>query len=382
MLQEREKPVVLIVDDTPDNITLFNEILKNEYQVKVATNGERALEIALNARPDIILLDVMMPVMDGYETCRRLKQDVQLSDIPILFLTARSNEEDEKKGFMVGAADYIIKPVSPAILTARIKTQLTLKRARDILADQNRFLDEEVQRRTRDISTVQEASIIALAALAEIRDNETGQHLQRVKLYIQLLAEELARREKYATLLTPDYIRVIAISSPLHDIGKVGIPDEVLLNPANLTAGEYEIMKRHPILGRDAIACAEKMLGASQTFLSCAREIAYTHHEKWDGTGYPQGLSGESIPLPARLMALADAYDTLTSRRVYKEAVFHEEAVSRIRKDSGTHFDPEIVEAFLAVKAQFQMIAEKNADSSASILMQMRDCAELTRRIK
>jgi putative two-component system response regulator len=203
-----------------------------------------------------------------------------------------------------------------------------------------------------------------------------------VKLYIRLLAETLGKREKYEKFLTPENIRLIAISSPLHDIGKVGIPDEILLNPEQLTAGEYEIMKKHPVLGRDAIVCAEKLLGASETFLSCAREIAYSHHEKWDGTGYPQGLSGESIPLPARLMALADAYDTLTSRRVYKEAVSHEEAVSRIREDSGTHFDPDVVDAFLAVKEQFQAIAEKYADSTASILTQMHDSAELIRRLK
>lgn len=382
MLQEREKPVVLIVDDTLDNITLVNEVLKNEYRVKVATNGEKALEIALNTRPDIILLDVVMPIMDGYETCRRLKQDSRLSDIPILFLTARSDEEDEKKGFMLGAADYISKPVSPVILTARIKTHLSLKRSRDILTDQNRFLDEEVRRRTRDISTLQEASIIALAALAETRDNETGRHIQRAKLYIQLLATELSRREKHEKLLTPEKIRLIAISSPLHDIGKVGIPDYILLNPDSLTAEEYEIMKKHTELGRDALVCAEKQLGDLETFLSCAREIAYSHHEKWDGTGYPQGLSGEAIPFSARLMAVADAYDTLTSRRVYKEPVPHGEAVSKIRADSGAHFDPDIVEAFLAVSAQFEVIAEKYADDTASILTQLHDGAELIRRLQ
>ena len=359
MLPDKGKPVVLIVDDTPDNIILVHEILKDEYRVIVATDGAKALLAAQRMRPDIILLDVMMPVMDGYETCRRLKGNKNLRHIPILFLTAKSAEEDEKKGLALGAVDYIIKPVSPPILKARIKTHLTLKKSRDFLRDKNRFLEAEIERRTRDISTMQEASIMAMGALAEMRDDDTGRHLQRAKLYIKELAEYLGQRKKFAAILTPDKINNIIISSPLHDIGKIGIPDEILLKPGPLTPEEYEVMKKHTVLGRDALLRAEKMMGGAENFLSCAREIAYSHHEKWDGSGYPQGLAGEEIPLAARLMAVVDAYDALTSERVYKKAVSHEKAVAIIKADSGSHFDPDVVDAFLALKERFREISRR-----------------------
>ena len=380
MLPDREKPVVLVVDDTLDNITLLNEILKDEYKVKVATNGEKALEVARNTLPDIILMDVMMPVMNGYEACRRLKENEKLRDIPVLFLTARSDEEDEKKGFTLGAADYIVKPVSPPILTARMKTHLALKRSRDILESQNHFLDEEIQRRTKDVSIVQEASIMAMAALAETRDYETGCHLQRAKLYIKELAEYMSKTEKFKDVLTPGKIKMIVISSPLHDIGKIGIPDHILLKPGPLTDDEYEVMKKHTVLGRDAIMCAEKLIGNMETFLTCAREIAYSHHEKWDGSGYPQRLSGEDIPLPARLMAVVDAYDALTSRRIYKEAITHEEAVSIIQADTGKHFDPDVVRAFLTLQEQFKYISERYMDCTESMLIQTYEGVQETRR--
>lgn len=375
MLEQREKPVVLVVDDMLDNLALVNEILKKDYRVKVATNGQKGLEVARAARPDIILMDVTMPVMSGYEACRKLKQDETLRDIPLLFLTARTDEEDEKEGFSLGAADYIAKPVSPAILMARLKTHLSLKRARDILEDQNHFLDDEVQRRTRDISKAQEASIIALAALAETRDNETGRHLHRTKLYIKELAEHMGRLPEYKDDLPQERIKLIVLSSPLHDIGKVGIPDYILLKPGKLTGEEYEIMKRHATFGRDAILSAERLISDADNFLSCAREIAYCHHEKWNGSGYPQGLSGGDIPLPARLMAVVDAYDALTSQRIYKAAVPHEEAVEIIQKDSGTHFDPAVVSAFLMLQDQFKAIAGAYADSESGILAQLQDRA-------
>lgn len=375
MLEQREKPIVLVVDDMPDNLALVNEILKNDYRVKAATNGQKGLEVARAARPDIILMDVMMPVMSGYEACRILKQDETLKDIPILFLTARTQEEDEKEGFDLGAADYIAKPVSPAILMARVKTHLSLKRARDILEDQNHFLDDEVQRRTRDFSRAQEASIIALAALAETRDNETGRHLHRTKLYIKELAEHMSALPEYKHHLTPEKVKLIVLSTPLHDIGKVGIPDHILLKPGKLTPEEYEIMKRHAVLGRDAILSAERLISDADNFLTCAREIAYSHHEKWNGSGYPQGLCGEDIPLPARLMAAVDAYDALTSQRIYKAAVPHETAVEIIRKDSGSHFDPSVVDAFLAVQEQFKTIAGAYADSRSGILAHLQDRA-------
>ncbi len=361
------KPTVLIVDDMPDNIALVNEILKGKYRVLAATNGKRALEISQKTIPDIILMDVMMPEMDGYETCSLMREKDLLKDIPILFLTAKSDDEDEKRGLSLGASDYIIKPVSPSILTARIKTHLELKRSKDALIKQNRFLDSEVQRRIKSISIIQEASIMAMAALAETRDNETGRHLRRAKHYIEELAEYMGDMRKYKDILTPARIKMIALSSPLHDIGKIGIPDHILLKPGPLSKEEYDIMKKHPIIGRDAIVRAEKLIGDADTFLTCARMIAYSHHEKWDGSGYPEGLSGEDIPLSARLMAIVDAYDALTSERVYKKAVSHEEAIAIIEADSGKHFDPDVVKAFLALKEKFKHISKIYKDETDDI---------------
>lgn len=355
-----ENPVVLVVDDTIENILLINEILKNKYSVRVATDGFKAVQIAEKSVPDIILMDVMMPGMDGYETCKRIKENIKLKDIPLLFLTAKADVAAEQKGFDVGAADYITKPINPPILMARINTHLMLKQANDILKDRNKFLNDEVQRRTEDISVLQEASIMAMASLAETRDTETGHHLRRTRLYIRELAEHMGKIGKYAKELTPENIKKIVISSPLHDIGKIGIPDSILLKPGPLSEEECEIMKRHTILGKEAIESAEKIIGAEKTFLTCARQIAYSHHEKWDGSGYPQGLVEEEIPLPARLMAVVDAYDALTSKRVYKKAVSHKEAVSIIEADSGKHFDPDVVCSFLFLADVFRRISEKH----------------------
>lgn len=369
MADQGHKPSVLVVDDTLDNLILINEILKEEYRVRVATNGLKALEAARYAPPDIILMDIMMPAMNGYEACRRLKEDEALRDIPVLFLTAKSDVADEQRGFALGGADYIVKPVTPPILLARVKTHLALKQSRDSLEDQNQSLEEEILRRTKDISVVQEASILAMAALAETRDNETGCHLQRVKLYIKELAEYMSKAEKFRSTLTPEKIRLMVLSSPLHDIGKVGIPDHILLKPGALTPQEYEVMKKHTTIGRDAILCAETQIGDAETFLSCAREIAYCHHEKWDGTGYPQGLCAEQIPLSARLMAVVDVYDALTTRRIYKDAILHEEAVSIIKRDANKHFDPDVVEAFLRIEEKFQEIKSKYADNTEGLLI-------------
>ncbi|AIQ51938.1 response regulator [Paenibacillus sp. FSL R7-0331] len=353
------RPVILVVDDTPDNIALLSGLLKECYKVKVATNGEKALQIAKAAPPDLILLDIMMPGMDGYETCRRLMQDEVLREIPVIFLTAKEEVEDENKGFDSGAVDYITKPISAPILLSRVKTHLTLKRSKDFLADKNQYLEAEISRRIQEISLIQEVSVMAMAALAEMRDPETGNHIQRTKLYIKELATRLGRTEKYADVLSPEHISLIVTSAPLHDIGKVGIPDHILLKPGKLTDEEYEVMKTHTTQGRDAVLRAERLMNSTETFLRFAKEIVYSHHEKWDGTGYPQGLTGDAIPLSARLMAVADVYDALTSKRVYKEAMSHEQAVDIIVGDAGRHFDPEIVEIFVKCSQKFQEISDR-----------------------
>ena len=353
------KPVILVVDDTPDNITLLSGLLKDLYKVKIATNGQRALMVAKADPPDLILLDVMMPVMDGYETCRYLKMDKELKDIPVIFLTAKGNVDDENKGFEVGAVDYIIKPISPPILLTRVKTQLVLKQAENFLKDKNYYLEMEILRRIKEISLMKEVSIMAMAALAEIRDDDTGNHIQRTKLFVKELTTLLSRNEKYSEVLKPQNIDLIVASAPLHDIGKVGISDSILLKPAALTKEEFEIMKTHTTLARNSIVRAEKLIDKPETFLSFAKEIAYFHHEKWDGSGYPDGLSGENIPLSARIMAVADVYDALRSKRVYKVAFNHEISVEIIIKDAGKHFDPNVVQAFIVLQQKFKEIFEQ-----------------------
>lgn len=356
-------PNVLVVDDTPINLSLMTSVLKGLCKVKVANNGQRALEIARSSpAPDLILLDVMMPEMDGYEVCERLKQDPLTAGIPVIFLTAKTDSEDETRGFECGAVDYIPKPIKVPVVLARVKAQLGLKRMADFLRDQNGFLESEVQRRTEAVLAVQEVTILAMSSLAETRDNETGNHILRTQRYVKRLAQQLQRHPRYQALLTDDYIHLLYKSAPLHDIGKVGIPDHILLKPGKLTPEEFEIMKSHTTVGYDAIVRAEQAHGASLDFLQPAKEIALYHQEKWDGSGYPKGLVGEAIPLSARLMAMADVYDALISKRVYKNALTHAQAMDIIREGRGTHFDPDVFDAFLEVEEEFQRIAAEFLD--------------------
>ena len=360
-----EKPTVLVVDDTPDNLSLMSGLLKDKYKVKIANNGERALKVVMTGTlPDIILLDIMMPVMDGYETCRQLKANPETKDVPVIFLTAKAEVEDEIKGFELGAVDYITKPISPPIVLARVHTHLQLKRIRDYLKDKNEFLENEVQKRTREVVAVQEVTILAMASLAETRDNDTGNHIRRTQFYIRALAEKLRNHERFRHLLNDDKtIDLLFKSAPLHDIGKVGIPDAILLKPGRFTPEEFEIMKSHTTLGRDAILAAERRLGLELRFLTYAKEIAYTHQEQWDGTGYPEGLSGDDIPISGRLMAVADVYDALICRRIYKEGMSHEKAVGIILESKGSHFDPDVVDAFMEIAGEFKEIAKRFEDT-------------------
>jgi putative two-component system response regulator len=364
-----EKATILVVDDTPDNLALMSGLLKDDYKVKVANGGERALRIAQSdTPPDLILLDIMMPEVDGYEVCRQLKIDPRTRDIPIIFLTAKSEVADETYGLELGAVDYITKPISPPIVLARVKTHLAMKSVQDFLRDQNQFLDSEVQKRTAEVSAIQDVTILAMASLAETRDNETGNHIRRTQHYVRLLAEKLRLHPRFSHFLNSSKtIEHLFKSAPLHDIGKVGIPDRILLKPGRFDPEEFEIMKTHTTLGREAIIQAEKQLGIEMPFLTLAKEIAYGHQEKWDGSGYPERLSGDDIPISARLMAVADVYDALISRRVYKHGMSHEEAVEIIRQGKGTHFDPDMVDAFLELQDEFRDIARTYADSDADI---------------
>jgi len=364
-----QKAIILVVDDTPDNLTLMSGLLKDNYLVKVANSGARALKIAQSETPpDLILLDIMMPEMDGYEVCRRLKADNKTRDIPIIFLTAKTEVVDETLGFELGASDYITKPISPPIVLARVETHLAIKRVQDFLKDKNTFLNSEINKRTAEIMAIQDVTINAMASLAETRDNETGNHIRRTQRYVKVLAEKLRFNPRFAHFLNDDKtIELLYKSAPLHDIGKVGIPDRILLKPGRFEPEEFEIMKTHTTLGRDAILQAEKDLGVEMPFLKYAKEIAYSHQEKWDGSGYPEGLSGDDIPISARLMAVADVYDALISRRVYKAPMPHEKAVEIIKDGKGSHFDPDMADAFLELQDEFKKIASAFADSDADM---------------
>ncbi len=358
------QPLILVVDDTPDNLTLMHGLLKDQYRVKVANGGAAGLRIArATPAPDLILLDVMMPEMDGHEVCRQLKSDPLTRDIPVVFLTARSDAEDERFGLDLGAVDYITKPISPPIVLARVRNHLKLKDVADFLKDKNAFLTAEVMRRTRSLQAIQDAVIMALASLAETRDNETGNHIRRTQNYVRRLAEELSGHPDFAAALDSATIELLYKSAPLHDIGKVGIPDAILLKAGKLTPEEFTIMKQHAQLGHDSIAAALSHLEeGDRAFLKHACDIALTHHEKWNGSGYPRGLAGDAIPLSGRLMALADVYDALISKRIYKEAFSHEKAMGIILDGRGTHFDPRIVAAFEAIEMDFRIIAQQFAD--------------------
>lgn len=360
---------ILIVDDMPENLSVLGELLQPHYRVRVATSGARALRVAASTpRPDLILLDVMMPDMDGYTVLDRLRADPATCAIPVIFITALDAAEDEAYGLARGAADYITKPVRPAIVLARVRGQLELKQARDWLRQQNDFLEAEVARRLAENQLVQDISIRALAHLAEIRDPETGNHLRRTQGYMRALATQLQTHPRFTHFLTADAIEVLVRSAPLHDIGKVGIPDFILLKPGKLTPDEWEIMKTHCRLGRDAIELAESDAEQPVEFLRLAKDIAHYHHEKWDGSGYPERLAGEAIPISARLMALADVFDALISRRVYKTPFPLEQAVAMIREGRGRHFDPDIVDAFLSRLDEFTAIAARHADSEETVI--------------
>lgn len=360
------KPTVLVIDDTPENLALMSGLLKESYRVKVANNGERGLQIAgSDSPPDLILLDIMMPGMDGYEVLARLKADAGTESIPVIFLTAKSEVEDEERGLLLGAVDYITKPISPPIVLVRVATHLHLKTVADFLRDKSAFLQAEVARRTEELQAIQDVTIFTMASLAETRDNETGNHIRRTQYYVRSLCVALREHPRFKAFLTPQTIDSLFKSAPLHDIGKVGIPDLILLKPGRLTPEEFEVMKTHTTLGREAIQRAEDQLGLEVDFLRHAKEIAYCHQEKWDGSGYPQGLAGDAIPISARLMALADVYDALISRRVYKPPMSHEQACAIIREGRGAHFDPDIVDAFDRQEEDFRAIAERYADSEA-----------------
>lgn len=361
------KPTILIVDDSPNNLTMIASLLHDFYTVKAVNRGVKVFKVVKEEQPDLILLDIMMPDLDGYEVCRLLKADPHTRNIPIIFLTSRSEIESEELGMKLGAVDYITRPISPLILLSRVKAHFVDASAARTLRVSNEYLEFEVTKRSRQLEALQDVTILALASLAETRDCDTGHHLKRTQHYMRVLGNHLKSHPRFSDFLSPAMVEILFKSAPLHDIGKVGIPDRILLKPGRYEPEEFEIMKNHPRLGRDALVNAQKTVGQNVEFLNVAMEIVYSHHEKWDGSGYPQGLAGEAIPISARLMALADVYDALVCRRVYKSGMTHEQATQIIIEGRGKHFDPDIVDAFLASSVEFQHISATFADGDEDI---------------
>ena len=345
-MQQTDKQLVLVVDDAPDNIDVLGAVLDNDYDIKVALNGEKALEIAQHQpRPDLILLDIMMPRMDGYEVCQRLKSDPATSNIPVIFVTAKDEVADEKNGFELGAVDYITKPISPSIVKARVKTQLDLH-------DQKRSLARLVQERTEELNDTRLKIIQRLGRAAEFKDNETGMHVIRMSHFSKLIALAYGGHAEWVDNLFN--------AAPMHDVGKIGIPDHILLKPGPLDDQEWDLMKQHTLFGADIIGKDHNPL------LQMSRSIALTHHERWDGSGYPQGLAGKQIPLEGRIVAIADVFDALISERPYKQAWSLEQAVAAINQDSGSHFDPELIRLFNQVLPDIIEIRKQYADEDQS----------------
>lgn len=335
------KAVVLVVDDQPENIDVLRGALRDRYQVRIATSGQRALEIAFADPPDMILLDVSMPDLDGYEVCARLKRDFRTSAVPVIFITAMGRNEDEMRGFEVGAVDYITKPISPGRVLARVRAQIAL-------ADQSRHLAQLVDERTRELVRTRQVIIERLGRAAEYKDDESGSHVVRMAHYTRLLALANGATEAQAEILFS--------AAPMHDLGKIGIPDSLLRKSIRLTEAEWAIVKLHPQMGADIIGVHDDPL------LECARVIALGHHEKWDGTGYPAGLKRLEIPLAARIVAFADVFDALTSDRPYKKAWPVASAFEYVREQAGHHFDPILATQFLSLAPKIEEILNQHRD--------------------
>jgi putative two-component system response regulator len=346
---------ILIVDDNVANLQVLSHMLSEQgYRTRQALSGATALRAAKNQPPDLILLDIMMPEMDGFEACRRLKADAKLRGIPVIFLSALAETEDKVKAFEVGGADYVVKPFQFDEVRARVETHLGLRRLQAEVERYNRELQTVVQEQVKEIADSQMATIFALAKLAESRDDETGRHLEHVQELCGLLAvrmREQGRNEE----LDDTYIGNVVHAAPLHDIGKVAIPDRILLKPDRLTPEEFEIMKTHTTLGAQTLEAVRREY-SHNAFIDMGVHIARSHHERWDGGGYPDGLAGREIPLCARIMAVVDVYDAARSRRCYKEGLSHAEVCGIILGQGGRQFDPDAVEAFMELQDAFKAV--------------------------
>ncbi|MCU0845968.1 MAG: response regulator [Spirochaetes bacterium] len=350
-----EKPApgnILIVDDTPANLTLLTGMLKEKgHRVRPVPGGRLALKAVESEPPDLILLDINMPDMDGYEVCGRLKQDVRFRDIPVIFISALTEALDKVKAFGTGGVDYITKPFQFEEVEARVETHLKLRRYQ-------MSLEVQVAEQVQDICESQLSTIFALSKLAESRDNDTGRHIERVQTYCRMIAEKLRSAKSYVSIIDRVFIENVSSASPLHDIGKVAIPDNVLLKPGKLTPEEFDVMKTHALVGASTMEAVQQVYPKNE-FINMGISIARSHHERWDGTGYPDGLKGDDIPLSARIMAIADVYDALRSVRCYKGAFTREQSRAAIEDAIGTQFDPEMVKVFISLEGELDSVGKK-----------------------
>ena len=371
-LELGRKPTCLLVDHRPEELDRIGAMLQSDYALRLAPTGDAALRLAAVPQPaDLIVLDQGLPDIDGFEVCRRLKQQPATRGIPVLLLIDQSNAEHERRTLECGAADLLGRPFSAGLLLLRAATQIALHaRAGAERAHQAGIVRDQA-RDTAELLRPQDVTILSMALLAETRDPDTANHLLRTQHYVRSLAHQLRLQPGFQDQLDDHMIDMLFRSAPLHDIGKVAIPDRVLLNPGKLSDEEYEIMKTHTTLGRDAIERVETALQTRVEFLAMAKEIALSHQEKWDGSGYPQGLRGTAIPLSARLMSVADVYDALISQKIYKDGVSHEQAMVEMMAGRGRHFDPDIVDALLDIQAEIRVIAQRFADSALDLQKKM-----------
>jgi putative two-component system response regulator len=362
-MENNVKATILIADSSSDELALMRELLQGRYDVKLAASGADALRLAAMApRPDLILLGASLPDMDPRAVLDELRGDLPTAGIAVIFVVAADRPADEGRAWRDGAADVIVKPVAAESLRARVAIQLELKSLRAGRLQRDGQLDGLATEPTREAVLMQDATILAMATLAEADDPNIGNHLLRTQACFTALARELRFHAGFGAELTDANIALMARAAPLHDIGKAAVPEVILKKPGRLTADEFNVMKRHTVQGRDAIAGVEKTLGTTTPFLRYAREITWSHHEKWDGSGYPQALQGRQIPLAARVMAVVDVYDALISKRSYKPAFTHETAVELIRQGRGEHFDPDIVDAMLVIEERLRAIAAEFTD--------------------
>ncbi len=345
--QELRRPTILVADDSPQNIELLSRVLGQEYRIKVATSGEKALKIAYSDEPpDLILLDIMMPDLSGLQVCQRIKANPDRRRIPIIFVTAMTTVEDESLGLAMGAVDYISKPISPPLVQARVRTHLALY-------DQSRELERMVAQRTAELVATRQQIIRRLGRAAEFKDNETGNHVVRMSHIARLVAQQAG--------LGPEAVQLVFQTAAMHDLGKIGVPDRILLKPGPLTDEEWIVMRQHAQIGADIIGRHDNEL------LATARAIALTHHEKWDGTGYPQGLKGEQIPLYGRIVAIADVFDALMTRRPYKPPLPAAESLAIMAEQKGTHFDPTLLACFFQQQFEILKVMELYSDDRGAM---------------